>query len=94
MSVNTTPFEIITENGCRFRWESDNTIWQYGLVSGSMDVEDKSVVEVMVVDAEGEPELIATFTSVIAVGKVTEETIVTMPCEKRLTKCPMCGYTE
>ncbi len=81
-------FEVITIGRDRFRF-SDSLRWQYGLVSGTIDTDDKSVVEVL-----REDELVKTFTQVIAVGDVCEETIIEMPKERRVTQCPRCGYKE
>ena len=86
-------FEIITADGSRFRCETANHYWQYGLVSGTIDTEDKTVVEVYYVTAEDEMRLIKTFSQVIAAGFVTDETLLEMPKEKRLSKCPQCAYT-
>lgn len=87
------PFEIITVDGNRFRYDSLGYRWQYGLVPGTLDVEDKTVVEVLHLVGD-EEELETTYTQVIAVGNVTEHTLLVMPPEKRHTICPRCGYLE
>lgn len=92
--LNTTPFEIITIGGSHFRFEKPNYVWQHGLVAGTSDVEDKTVVEVLFIDSDDESEVIATFSQVIMVGSVTDETFITKPREKRLTECSRCGFIE
>ena len=90
--LNLPPFEIITIDGARFRCEKPSHFWQYGLVSGTIDVEDKTIVEVYSINKDEEETLIKTFTQVIAVGCVTDETLLIMPAEKRKTRCDRCGF--
>lgn len=88
------PFEIHCTDGLVFRCEGGRYRWQYALVPGRIDVEDKSVVEVFLMDEEGEEILSATFASVIAVGAVTVLTTLEQPRLKMLYQCPRCGFTE
>jgi protein gp37 len=52
--INFTPFEITTIDGSRFRCNTPGHFWQYGLVEGTMDVLDKTIVEVHSIDANEE----------------------------------------
>lgn len=94
--INEAPFEIITADALRFRCDKSGYRWQYGLVSGTIDVEDKTVVEVLFIDenSEDEAELIKTFSQVVAVGSVTDEISMRVSVEKTLAKCRRCGYIE
>ena len=82
-------FEVITIGGNRFRFEGDY-LWQYGLQPGSMDILDKTVVEVL--EDKDEGEIVAFFSQVVAVGKVDENTCLSMPREIIQAQCPKCGY--
>ena len=80
-------FEVITIGGNRFRFEGDY-IWQYGILSGSKDIDDKTVVEVL----NNEGDIVSFFSQVVAVGKVDENTCLSMPREIIQAQCPKCGY--
>lgn len=67
-------------------------MWRYGLKNGSLDVDDKSVVEIYVENDDGEY-LVHTYSNVIRVGDVCEHTTMCMP-EKTISRCPRCGYAE
>ena len=90
------PFEILTAGGNRFRFETSGYRWCYGLVSGSMDIDDKTVVEVLKIneDEDYEDTLVKTFSSVVAVGYVTDQDCLVMPRERLKTQCPNCGYGQ
>lgn len=92
--LNKAPFEIITIDGSRFRCKDSSYTWQYGLVSGTIDVEDKTIVEVLHIDKEDEVEIVNTFSQVIMAGNVTDNTLLQMPTERRLNKCSRCGFAE
>ena len=80
-------FEVITVDGNRFRFEGDY-VWQYGILSGSKDIDDKTVVEVLNNDGD----IVSFFSQVIAVGQVDENTCLSMPREIIQAQCPKCGY--
>lgn len=86
-------FEIVTANGTRFRYSAPRYRWQFALKPGTLDVEDKTVVEVFRVCGD-EEELCDTFSQVIAVGDVSWDTTLIMLPEKRVTQCPKCGFEE
>ena len=80
-------FEVITVDGNRFRFEGDY-FWQYGILSGSKDIDDKTVVEVL----NNNGDIVSFFSQVIAVGQVDENTCLSMPREIIQAQCPKCGY--
>jgi len=86
-------FEIITNDGNRFRYESQKYRWQYALQQGSIDKLDRSIVEVLLIDDEGGL-LHKAFTSVIAAGDVHEDTCLVMPREPLILQCPRCGHCK
>lgn len=85
-------FEIITESGNSFRYKTDKYDWQYGLESGSIDREDKSVVEI--INQIGSIQ--KTYTSVIACGYVDDECRLEIPPIRRpiIQQCRKCGNNE
>lgn len=87
-------FEILTANGQRFRCETSKYRWQYALLPGSLDIEDKTIVEVFRIDDENCEEVTVTFSQVIATGDVDSVTTLIMPTEKRASICPRCGFME
>lgn len=91
--MDDTEFEIVTVNGQRQRYNRSSYRWQFGLQPGYIDREDKRVVEILTLNDE-EDELVYTYTQVIAVGYVSNETCLTMPREIRFTECPRCGFCE
>jgi len=88
------PFEIITVDGSRFRFNSDEYSWGWGLQQGTIDTDDKTVVEVYRDNNDGDTETVQTFTQVIVAGNVTEATALVMPRERLTKQCPRCGYCE
>ena len=90
-----THFEILNAYGGRFRFSKDEYWWQFGLVPGYIDRDDKTIVELLTVeDEDGEYDKVRIFSNVIAVGDLFEDECLIMPFERRLTRCPKCGYIE
>jgi hypothetical protein len=89
-------FEVIIDNGTRFRFDfaDKSYTWQWGILPGTIDADDKSIVEIVRHYEDGGFEIIQTFSRVISAGEVTPETELVMPREKRITVCPRCGYGE
>jgi len=85
------PFEVLCSDGFVFRGDGDRHRWQYALVPGTIDEEDRTVVEVRDLS---EDTLSMTITSVLAVGDVTTMTMLCRPREKMFAQCPMCGHLE
>lgn len=84
-------FEVITSGGNKFRHREPHQ-WRYGIKSGSIDVEDKTIVEVFFEDDNDEI-IFCSYSQVIRVGKVDEETTLCMP-EETINRCPRCGYSS
>lgn len=82
-------FEIYTSDGHHFKCEDDTFTWQHGLVEGSMELLDKTVVEV--IDEDGDVYL--TFANVIAVGDFDATSCVATPRVTIQQQCPRCGFT-
>lgn len=83
-------FEIVTEGGCKFRHTNPRDHWEYGLMTGSMDKEDKTVVEVNREFENGDIEKIAIYTRVVAASCVDEASTLQLP-EIRVEQCMKCG---
>ena len=66
--------------------------WQYGIKPASIDVDDKTVVEIYESVEDGE-RLIATLSSVVRVGDVCAETTLNHPV-KVITRCPRCSFID
>ncbi len=81
-------FEILTRSGQRFRFAKEH-IWQYGLVSGTIDADDSSIVEVLENDGGI---MVLRVTDVVAVGSVDMTTCLSPYREKMDTQCPRCGW--
>ena len=87
-------FEVICSNGEHFRSDDGNHRWEYGLVPGSIDEDDRSVVHIVKVMPDDEEALVITITDVIAVGTVDAMTALRTPRLKLHRVCPRCGYIE
>jgi len=90
--------EVIDHIGSRHRYIDNNNFmysFQYGLRSGSQDIDDKSIVEILRVprDEDAEPEMIAVFSNYARVGLVDDDVCLSPP-EKPLYRCPRCGYRQ
>ena len=66
--------------------------WQYGLKPGTIDVDDKTVVEIFK-GADDDERLIATLLNVVRVGDVCTETTLNYPVNV-ITRCPRCGFVD
>ena len=83
-------FEVLLKLGDSFLQEriTDESVrWQYGLVAGEIDTEDKTVVELY-----REDYLICTYSNVLRVGDVTDETTLQSPLQPLTKRCQRCGF--
>lgn len=85
-------FEILTSSGQRFRFDDPAYQWQYALISGTIDQDDRSVVEILRVNDEDESEIELTITDVIAAGSVEAFTFLSPYTEKIGAVCGRCGF--
>jgi len=89
----TKMFEILTCDGSRFRFEGDEYRWQYGLYPGTVDVDDRTIVEVFQGADDDSEALVLSVSQVIAVGSVSAYTYMTSPFrERQRSQCPRCGF--
>jgi len=84
-------FQILTKGGLRFAYDNTNLSWQHGMVEGSRDELDKSVVEVL---DSTDPEVVVVHSQVVAVGLVDEHSQLVLPPDRMTEQCPQCGYKE
>ncbi len=86
--------EIIDKSGRRYRYSDEHT-WQFGHKAGTLDADDKSVVEILKEAPDGDSVLAMTFVDIVAVGDVDEDQCLMMPfAERQYSQCPRCGYNE
>ncbi len=95
--INLAPFEIIVENGTRFRCSEGDLFWEYEVTedpyNGVMEIENKSQVNVYR-EIDNSPSLVAHFNDVVMVGSVDNMSYLELLPAKRTTQCPNCGYKE
>ncbi len=85
-------FEVITlVDGAALSHRFDEGRWQYALKSGTIDIEDKTVIEVF--DLSEDESLVCTLSNVVRVGNVGANDRLMMP-ERVITRCPKCGFVE
>ncbi len=68
-------FEVVDAYGARWRYKrAEGYSWQFALREGSTELQDKSTVEVLHTDEDGDYMVVATFPRIAMVGDVTPNT--------------------
>ena len=89
-------FEVIDQHNGRHRFNrKDGYFWQWRPASGTTDVDDFKLIEVMQEDKDGYLRLAISFPYPATVGDVDENTCLQLPMrELQLEKCPRCGFVK
>jgi len=87
-------FEVLTKHGDKFRYDDASLRWQFGIKEGTLDITDKTSVEIIRTYDDGDYEIIQCINDVIRVGDVCESTTLEMPRQVMIGQCKKCGHTE
>lgn len=86
-----TRFEIIQSNGKKSEYEHPKYYWGYGLVDGTIDREDKSVV-VVYMEVDDEITTVMEYSSVVSVGYCDHYSAMSTPVLVLQSRCEKCGH--
>jgi len=90
----TDNIEVIDQYGSRHRFLAEGHYYEWRLKPGTIDVEGTEFLDVFrrCDDDDGDV-LVATFPRPAMVGRVSDETTLTLPMrELQMEQCPRCGF--
>lgn len=83
-------FEVIDQYGARWRYKrSEGYHWTWGMLAGTIDADDKDMVEVWMIDLDdpdADAECVAHFPRAAMVGDVTPNTCLNFNLRERAAK--------
>lgn len=85
---------IVLSGGHLAKFEiPDGYTWEHPSKPGTLDVLDRTIVDVLMVTDEGDLERFHSFMGVIAVGSMPIDTTFVLP-EKQVRRCSKCKQKE
>ena len=87
-------FEVLTKHGDKFRYDDTSLHWQYGIKSGTLDVDDKTSVEIVRTYGDGDYDIIQRINDVVRVGDVCASTTLEHPRQVMMAQCEKSVITQ